>query len=228
MSDHHLRLSFGTTPCPSTLQGVHAAAHRLKHAAPPGLLDVTPAYTTLLLAFDLATLDPAITLACVLNTLTPSGEAATGDTVPPPRLIEIPVCYATEFGPDLNDVAAHCGLAAEAVAHAHAQADYTVAFIGFSPGFGYLSGLPAQLATPRLAQPRVRVAPGSVGIAGDQTAIYPHATPGGWRLIGRTPLTMFEATRAAPSLLAIGDRVRFVPISADRFHEIAGTPKGGA
>ncbi len=228
MSDHHLRLSFGTTASPSTLERVHAAAHRLERAAPPGLLDATPAYTTLLLAFDLATLEPATALTRVLNALKPAGDAASGDTAPPPRLIEIPVCYAAEFAPDLNDVAAHCRLSPEAVARTHAEPDYTVAFVGFSPGFGYLSGLPPQLAAPRLAQPRVRVGPGSVGIAGDQTAIYPHGTPGGWRLIGRTPLTMFDATRAAPSLLALGDRVRFVPISPDRFHEIASPPMGAA
>ncbi len=227
MSDHHLRLSLGPTASPSTLQRVHAATHRLKHAPPPGLLDVTPAYTTLLLTFDLATLDPAATQARVLNTLGPSGDSAAPNPAPMPRLVEIPVCYEADFAPDLADVAAHCGLSPVAVAHAHAQADYTVAFIGFSPGFGYLSGLPAALATPRLAQPRVRVAPGSVGIAGDQTGIYPHATPGGWRLIGRTPLTMFDAARHAPSLLAMGDRVRFVPISADRFREITDAAGGG-
>ena len=108
----------------------------------------------------------------------------------------------------------------------HAEADYEVAFIGFTPGFPYLNGLPRQLATPRLPSPRVRVPIGSVGIAGEQTGIYPHPTPGGWRLIGRTPLRLFDTSRPAPSLLSMADRLRFVPISEREFDSIANNSEG--
>jgi len=132
------------------------------------------------------------------------GEAEEG------RTITIRVRYGGADGPDLESVAAHCGLSEEEVIARHAGAEYRVGFMGFSPGFGYLVGLPGELATPRLSSPRKRVAAGSVGIAGSQTGVYPQATPGGWRLIGRTSEVMFDAERERPSLLRVGDVVRFV------------------
>lgn len=136
---------------------------------------------------------------------------------PAGRIVEIPVCYGGECGPDLAEVAARAGLSAEEAAWRHAAAEYTVGAIGFSPGFPYLEGLPEELAAPRRAMPRTRVPAGSVGIAGRQTCIYPFATPGGWRLIGRTPLILFDPDRMPPSLLRPGDRVRFVAIDEARF-----------
>jgi inhibitor of KinA len=127
------------------------------------------------------------------------------------------VCYGGEFGPDLSDAAALHNLTPEQAIEAHASATYTVCFLGFAPGFAYLGGLPDALATPRLPTPRRRVPAGSVGIAGHQTGVYPFSTPGGWRLIGRTPLKMFRPDREAMCLLAIGDRVRFTPVSRERF-----------
>lgn len=124
------------------------------------------------------------------------------------RLVEIPVSYD---GPDLGDVAAHCGLSLGEVVRRHAQPEYVVYFIGFQPGFAYLGGLDEALHTPRRAEPRVAVPAGSVGIGGAQTGIYPLATPGGWQLIGRTALPLFDPQAAPPTLLAPGDRVRFVP-----------------
>ena len=143
--------------------------------------------------------------------------------LPEPRVVEIPVCYGGEFGPDLDDVARIHGLDSSDVIELHATAEYTVYFLGFVPGFAYLGDVPKALATPRLPTPRKRVSAGSVGIAGLQTGVYPFATPAGWRLLGRTPLAMFrpglpaQAGREGMSLLAIGDAVRFVPISRDRF-----------
>ena len=130
--------------------------------------------------------------------------------------IVIPVCYDAVFGPDLSDVATHGGIPIEEVIRLHSAAIYTVYFLGFSPGFGYLGGLPKPLHMPRLATPRVRVAAGSVGIAGEQSAVYPGETAGGWRIIGRTPLKMFNATSDQPSRLQPGDRVRFAPVSGNR------------
>jgi inhibitor of KinA len=139
--------------------------------------------------------------------------------LPEPREVEIPVCYGGEFGADLSDVAAMHGMTAAQVIELHASSDYLVYFLGFVPGFAYLGELPEALVTPRLATPRPRVPPGSVGIAGNQTGVYPFATPGGWRLLGRTPAAMFRSDREGLSLLSIGDRVRFTPISAKRFAE---------
>ena len=128
--------------------------------------------------------------------------------------VEIPVHYGGEFGPDIDDVAAHAGLRVKEVIARHASATYTVAMLGFMPGFPYLRGLPSELATPRHATPRALVPAGSVAIGGAQTGIYPRELPGGWRIIGRTPLALFDATRAAPALLRPGMRVRFVPVDA--------------
>ena len=139
------------------------------------------------------------------------------ESMPEPRrtddrpVVEIPVRYGGDDGPDLADVARSASLDDEEVARRHAGAMYTVGFIGFSPGFAYLLGLPGELATPRLETPRTRIPAGSVGIGGPYTGVYPRATAGGWRLIGRTEAGLFNATRDPPALLAPGDRVRFVP-----------------
>jgi KipI family sensor histidine kinase inhibitor len=130
---------------------------------------------------------------------------------PESRLIEIPVTYGGSGGPDLAHVARHAELSEKQVVELHAAQDYVVWFIGFQPGFAYLGGMAEALATPRRAEPRLLVPAGTVGIGGAQTGIYPLATPGGWQLIGHTPLTLFDAQRAEPALLRPGDSVRFVP-----------------
>ena len=140
--------------------------------------------------------------------------------LPEPRQVEIPVCYGGEYGPDLEEVAALHGITQEEIIKLHSSATYLVYFLGFVPGFAYLGELPRALVTPRLATPRKKVPMGSVGIAGNQTGVYPFETPGGWRLLGRTPLAIFRADSDGLSLLSIGDRVRFVPISRERFAEL--------
>lgn len=130
---------------------------------------------------------------------------------PESRLIEIPVTYGGSGGPDLAHVARHAELSEKQVVELHAAQDYVVWFIGFQPGFAYLGGMAEALATPRRAEPRLLVPAGTVGIGGAQTGIYPLATPGGWQLIGHTPLTLFDAQRSEPALLRPGDSVRFVP-----------------
>ncbi len=132
----------------------------------------------------------------------------------PRRQVDIPVYYGGEHGPDLADVAAHCGLTPDEVVRRHTAAAYTVYFIGFQPGFAYLGGLDEALHTPRRAEPRVAVPAGSVGIGGAQTGVYPLATPGGWQLIGHTALTLFNPQAEPPTLLAPGDTVRFVAVDA--------------
>jgi len=140
--------------------------------------------------------------------------------LPEPRDVEIPVCYGGEYGPDLQDVAAQRGLTPERVVELHSGRHYIVYFLGFVPGFAYLGELAAELVTPRLPAPRKSVPAGSVGIAKNQTGVYPVSTPGGWRLIGRTPVAMFQPDRKEMSRLAIGDRVRFVPITSKEFAKL--------
>jgi KipI family sensor histidine kinase inhibitor len=132
-------------------------------------------------------------------------------------VVEIPVCYGGEFGPDLDAVAAHASISVDEVIDRHLRANYDVAMLGFMPGFPYLRGLDATLHTPRLATPRTRVPAGSVAIGGAQTGIYPRELPGGWRIIGRTPLVLFDPARDVPALLWPGQKVRFVRLSPDDF-----------
>jgi len=138
-------------------------------------------------------------------------------TLPEPRQVEIPVCYGGEHGPDLIDVSEIHGMTPAKVIELHSSTTYVVYFLGFVPGFAYLGELPEALVTPRLPTPRRNVPPGSVGIAGRQTGVYPVATPGGWRLLGRTPLSMLRPEQDGFSLLSIGDRVRFTPINQQQF-----------
>jgi biotin-dependent carboxylase-like uncharacterized protein len=132
-------------------------------------------------------------------------------------VVEVPTCYGGDYGPDLGYIARHSGLSQREVIHLHSSALYPVYMLGFSPGFAYLGGLEPAIATPRLVSPRTQVPAGSVGIAGTQTGIYPIATPGGWQIIGRTPLRLFDPGRETPALLRPGDRVRFVPVEAEQF-----------
>ena len=175
-----------------------------------------PAYCSLLVKFDALKLRHEELEAILRRYLAQLDEVK----LPEPRLVDIPVCYGGEFGPDLDEVCAIRGMTAAQAIGLHASVEYLVYFLGFVPGFAYLGELPNELVTPRLATPRRRVAAGSVGIAGNQTGVYPFATPGGWRLLGRTPIKMFRADRDGLSLLSIGDRVRFTPISSERFAEL--------
>lgn len=214
--DRFLRIAFGDIPDAPTGNRIRAAFAALSAASIPGLLDLTPAYTTILATFDARRID-AETEAAVRTALAGAGTTA----APPSREVEVPVCYGGRHGEDLEDLARAHNLTADETISCHTSAIYTVAFIGFNPGFPYIRGLPDQLATPRLASPRPRVPAGSIGIAGTQTGIYPGGTPGGWRLIGRTPLSIFDPARDPAALLAAGDRVRFTPISAAEFDRIA-------
>lgn len=178
-----------------------------------GVRNLHPAYCSLLVKFDAKKLRHEQMEEILRGYLSRMEEV----NLPEPQVVEIPVCYGSEYGPDLNEVATMHGMMAAQVIELHASKDYLVYFLGFVPGFAYLGELPEALVTPRLAAPRRIVPAGSVGIAGNQTGVYPFVTPGGWRLLGRTPLTMFRTDREGLSLLSIGDRVRFVPISREQF-----------
>jgi len=168
--------------------------------------NVHPAYASILIDFD----PLAIRHSGVERAAAELFAEAAAAPVPEPRLVEIPVVYGGEYGPDLEGVAALTGLTPDEVVAIHSGAEYLVYFLGFSPGFPYLGGMPESIAAPRLETPRRRVPAGSVAIGGRQTGVYPMASPGGWRIIGRTPLRLFDLAADPPVLLQMGDRVRFV------------------
>jgi inhibitor of KinA len=212
----------------AVLRRVRALAAAIEAAHAPGIIEVVPAYTTVTVVYDPvrfagAGARPFHTVCqliswCAERCAQPGGPGAEGsaaaDSAP---VTVIPVCYGGEWGADLDTVADHCGLSAAQVIELHAGASYRVHAIGFVPGFPYLGGLPAALGLPRRATPRLRVPAGSVGIGGSQTGVYPLATPGGWHLIGRTPLELFRPHAARPARLRVGDSVRFQPITAEGF-----------
>lgn len=227
-SERHLRIEVGSDISPFSHARVLAAVRAFEHANPTalGITDMVPAYASVLLAFDLraiAQLGAGHIEHAIHRMIENEGSFGESDQGVPSHkgpLLEIPVCYAPAFALDLADVAAMHAITEREVISLHTGAEYFVHFIGFSPGFAYLGGLPAQLETPRLGKPRVRVPAGSVAIAGSQAGVYPHATPGGWRVLGRTPLRVFDARRVPASLLAMGDRVRFVEIGEEEFWRI--------
>ena len=135
-------------------------------------------------------------------------------------MFEIPVCYGGEYGPDIQNIADHAGLSVEEVIQIHTSRDYLIYMLGFLPGFTYLGGLDERIHTPRLANPRIRIPAGSVGIGGSQTGIYPMDSPGGWQLMGMTPVKTYDPDREVPILVEAGDYIRFVAIDEDEFHRI--------
>lgn len=219
LADDAWLLQLGDTLDEGLNAQVHALAARIAVDAPDWLRDVVPAYASLAVFFD-PRLVPAEQVHAWLRRLV--AVASDGSPSAAGRRIEIPVVYGGEYGPDLAAAADELGITPEQLAARHAGGDYTVAMIGFAPGFPYLFGLDPALALPRLATPRVRVPAGSVGVAGGQTGIYPRESPGGWRLLGRTPLRLFDPDGNPPSVLRPGDRVRFVSIDAAGYVALAG------
>ena len=173
-----------------------------------GVTNVHPAYASILVDFDPLRVDRRDVERAAAELFAQAAAAVW----PEPRTVEIPVAYGGEYGPDLEAVAALTGLTPDQVVALHSSAEYLVYFLGFSPGFPYLGGMPESIAAPRLETPRRRVPAGSVAIGGRQTGVYPMASPGGWRIIGRTMLRLFDPDAVPPALLRMGDHVRFVPI----------------
>jgi inhibitor of KinA len=183
----------------------------------PGVRDVVPTYRSVTVYFDPLQVD-ARQLAGRLEQLA-AREGAGVQTVRAP--LQIPVCYGGEFGPDLQSVATFAGAAEGEVVEIHSRARYRVLMLGFTPGFAYMGIVDARIAAPRLETPRQRVPAGSIGIAREQTGIYPSETPGGWQIIGRTPVRPFDLSRPDPFLLRAGDEVQFVPVARKEFDDLA-------
>ncbi len=212
-SDQSLLVHLGQQITLDASERVRKLLRSLESKPVAGIRNLHPAYCSLLVKFDALKLSHG-ELEAILRGYLDQLEAV---HLPEPRQLEIPTCYGGEFGPDLDEVAILHGMTPAQAIELHASVTYLVYFLGFVPGFAYLGELPEALATPRLATPRRSTPPGSVGIAGNQTGVYPFATPSGWRLIGRTPLEMFRPKRHNMSFLSIGDHVRFIPISYARF-----------
>ncbi len=223
LGDAALLLRLGDGIDAAISRRVHACTRALRAHAPDWLLDITPAYACLALHVDIPRVHGASGFAgdaldvahhWLVGWL---GRTDIGESPVEATTIEIPVVYGGNRGRDLSAVAAHAGITEDEAIARHASAEYTVAMLGFAPGFPYLTGLDASLAMPRLDTPRTRVEAGSVGIGGSQTGIYPDAGPGGWRLIGCTPQRLFDAHRDPACLLQPGDRVRFVAIDSHAY-----------
>ena len=219
-----VREQFADAP-DETLDEVLRVFQQLQHAAIPGVVELAPAYTSVAVYFDPITIAKASGapdevfdwLASRIRALVAAGAGRRRKVKFRSRNVEIPVCYDPEFAPDIDDIARHTQLSATEIVDLHSTNQYRVACIGFVSGFTFLAGLPKNLATPRRDVPRKEIPAGSVGIGGAQTGIYPLRSPGGWNLIGRTPLKLFDPTKDPPTLLCPGDRVRFRAITREEF-----------
>jgi inhibitor of KinA len=216
LGDSAVLATLGSGIDAATLGMVMDLAGSIRAAGRSGISDVVPAYNTVTAFYDPAKFGdfPGDAYGAVCRLIESCAARAAGAAhVPAPRLMEIPVCYGGNFGPDIAAVAGHCGVGADEVAKLHSGADYLVHAIGFTPGFPYLGGLPEALRTPRRDTPRARVPAGSVAIGGQQTGVYPVDSPGGWQIIGRTPVALFRPGMSPAALLRLGDRVRFKAIT---------------
>ncbi len=218
MGDRGLLVELGTGIDPAVNRRVQQLQQRLQRENLGGVVETVPAYSSLLVVYDPLRAAPEalkrrIRGLCRFEAATPGGTK---------RVFDIPVVYGGEEGPDLQAVADYHGLAVEDVVRLHSSSVYRVYMIGFTPGYPYMGELPEALNTPRRATPRTHIPKGSVAIAQRQTGIYPVVSPGGWQIIGRTPVTLFDAQSATPSLLAMGDQVRFVPVRPEEAEKWAG------
>ncbi len=223
VGDCALTVEFGNEISEEINGKVRMLAMALKSAAIPGVLEWVPTYRSLLVCYD-----PSI-ISCrrLIFKLRRLQGRAGRDTHSGWRIWEVPVCYGGEYGEDLPYVAQNAGLTMEEVVNLHSNTAYRIYMLGFLPGFAYLGGLDKRIHTPRLKTPRTCIPPGSVGIGGEQTGIYPIASPGGWQLIGRTPLKPYDPKRSLPILFEAGDLLKFVPIGENRFLEISEQVKAG-
>lgn len=217
VGDRAISIDFGQVIDPKINRHIRQTIERIKELQLEGIIELVPTYCALLIEYDAM----CYSYSEICNIIEPILEEGMTDTTNElVTVVEVPTVYGGEFGPDLSFVASHNHLSEDEVISIHSGTDYLVYMLGFIPGFTYLGGMDPRIATPRLSSPRTLIPAGSVGIAGEQTGTYPSDSPGGWQIIGRTPVTMYDMSKAQAALLNAGDYVRYVPIDESEFHRI--------
>lgn len=217
VGDRAISIDFGQVIDPKINRHIRQTIERIKELQLEGIIELVPTYCALLVEYDAM----QYSYSEICNIIEPTlDEGMTDTTNELVTVVEVPTVYGGEFGPDLSFVASHNHLSEDEVISIHSGTDYLVYMLGFIPGFTYLGGMDPRIATPRLASPRTLIPAGSVGIAGEQTGTYPSDSPGGWQIIGRTPVTMYDMSKVQAALLNAGDYVRYVPIDESEFHRI--------
>lgn len=213
--DQAVTVEWGSTIDEHINRQVHAFARKVEALSHPAITEVVPTYRSATVHYR----PEVLSYEELKHLLAPlvQGSAEEAEELP---VVEIPVCYGGEYGPDLLEVAQHCSLTPEEVIARHTAPTYRIYMLGFTPGFPYLGGMDPSIAAPRRKEPRIHIPAGSVGIAGEQTGVYPIVSPGGWQLIGRTPLRLFDPQKEQPILLSAGAGIRFVPIDEEAFRKM--------
>lgn len=214
--DRAVTIELGHSIDPAVNDQVQALCARLKAAQLPGVSELIPAFCSVLVLYDPDMLSFSALKERILSLTEESSSAKPVSR----RLLFIPCCYGSHFGPDLADLSSFTGLSREEIIELHSQRDYRIYMLGFLPGFVYLGGLNERIAMPRLSVPRLKIPRGAVGIGGSQTGVYPLESPGGWRLIGSTPLDFYDPNRENPVLCRAGDFIRFIPITSCEYYDI--------
>lgn len=217
VGDCAISIDFGQVINPKINRHIRQTIERIQELKLDGITELVPTYCALLIQYDAMLYSYSDICNLMEPLLDPS---ATDDANERVTVIEIPTVYGGEFGPDLGFVASHNNLSEDEVVSIHSGTDYLVYMLGFIPGFTYLGGMDPRIATPRLSSPRTLIPAGSVGIAGEQTGTYPSDSPGGWQIIGRTPVTMYDMSKEQAALLSAGDYVRYVPIDEAEYNRI--------
>lgn len=214
--DRAMVVEFGNAIDAEMNDQVHMLAKKIKEDNIPGIVELVPTFRSLMVYYD-----PFCTsygkLKSVFETYGEAKEKAAGRKK---RILKIPCCYGARFGQDLADMEAYTGLDRDEIIAIHSSVDYRIYMMGFLPGFVYLGGLDKRIEIPRLKTPRVKIHPGAVGIGGSQTGVYPLASPGGWRLMGGTPVDFYDPERKEPILCKAGEYIRFIPITIDDYYDI--------
>jgi len=223
LGDRALCIELGDSISEATNRWVHSLSREIGRLGDRGVLEVVPTYRSLVVYYD----PQSISFAdLVVRIGEMEGPSSPGEAVAT-RLVEIPTLYGGEFGPDIGDVAQHNGISEAEVIRIHSGTDYLVYMMGFLPGFPYLGGMSETIATPRLATPRTSIPAGSVAIAERQTGIYPVESPGGWRIIGRTPIRLFDPGREPPVEIEPGDYLRFVSVDKSAYADVQSRTRAG-